>query len=322
MNPLVSIIIPAYNVGPYIEKCIISSLHQTYTNIEIIVVNDGSTDNTYSIIREIAKLDNRIIIINNKNKGVSASRNDGIAASRGEWIVFVDGDDYLAEDFIEHMFLVAKMTGSEFCMSTDCYMNTKDKQTSDIHIEKLAPDMATSLLLSPRVAVGCWNKMFKKELLDKHKIRFSTDLFYGEGLYFITTLSQLSNSIGVSNQKVYYYRQDNYSSATKKFNVEKIINGWEALDRIDKNLNSGFKLSRKKLDQHRYLFSFTAVKKIIDSKSVDINKDIYNFYLTYLRKHLFYYLFDKTLSYKYKIRILACCLTPGILPYYRKIRQK
>ncbi|MBR4570580.1 MAG: glycosyltransferase family 2 protein, partial [Candidatus Riflebacteria bacterium] len=100
---MVSVIIPAYNVEKYIGECLDSIIFQTYKNIEIIVVNDGSKDNTLSIIRDYSKKDNRIIIIDKQNTGVSDTRNCGINKAKGVYIVFVDGDDYLANDYITYM---------------------------------------------------------------------------------------------------------------------------------------------------------------------------------------------------------------------------
>ena len=126
-KPLISIIIPAYNVGKYIEDCIISATRQTYKNLEIIVINDGSTDNTEKVIDEIAKLDNRIKVIKKLNTGVSDTRNIGINESKGDYLVFLDGDDYLAEDYVTYMLSLIESTGGEMCLSTDCFSNAQKK---------------------------------------------------------------------------------------------------------------------------------------------------------------------------------------------------
>lgn len=203
---LVSIIIPAYNVEKYIEKCITSILEQTYTNIEVIIVDDGSTDNTGKIIDNISQHDSRIRILHKKNAGVSAARNSGIEASIGEYIVFVDGDDYIASDYIEYMLDLVKNTDSEFCLSTEYFVAKGENQTEKEQIKSLSPEEGTAFLLSPDVVVYSPNKIIKRSLIFDNNIRFSTDLFYGEGLTFVTTLAQISNSIGVGNRKVYYYR--------------------------------------------------------------------------------------------------------------------
>ncbi len=102
--PCISIVIPAYNAGKYIEKCIQSIINQTYRNFEIIIVNDGSTDNTKAICKKYVKLDNRIKLISTENRGAGSARNTGIAEAKGRYISFVDSDDYVCSDYYERMY--------------------------------------------------------------------------------------------------------------------------------------------------------------------------------------------------------------------------
>ena len=266
MEELVSIIIPAYNVELYIEKCVLSIISQTHYNVEIIVINDGSTDNTKEIVERLALVDKRIKLVNRVNSGVSSSRNHGLEIAKGDWIVFVDGDDYLSEDYVEYMLDVVNSTGAEYCISTDCFTSVRDNQSDSIIIQELSPEESTALLLSHRIEVGCWNKMFSKKLLDREGIRFNTSLFYGEGLHFIIKVSQVANKTSVTNKKLYFYRQNNVSSATKHFNVEKIHNGWNALNVIEQELLVKSELIQKRLNQHRCLFALSSVTKIENSK--------------------------------------------------------
>ncbi len=313
MNPLVTFVIPAYNVEEYIEKCINSVREQSCSNIEIIVINDGSTDNTKELAEAIATVDSRVVVINNQNQGVSASRNNGIELARGKWIAFVDGDDYISEDFVEHMIEVSEETGAEFCMSTDCYRFKTDKQSSTIYVKRLLADDATALLLSPKVEVGCWNKLFLLDFINKYKLRFDTTLFYGEGLNFITSASQYSHCVGITNKKVYYYRQNNFESATKKFSIDKIINGWKALDCIGGRLDDKMVRSKKMLELHRFLFSFNAVRKIQSSETRSVYKSIYNYHISSIRKTVYKAMLSAAINWKYKLKIFIACITPWII---------
>ena len=101
---LISIIVPAYNASKYIEKCLNSILSQTYKNFEIIVVNDGSTDNTLDILKKCSEQSDKIKIVAQKNKGVSAARNNGLEHAKGQYIAFVDADDTLEQEFLERMY--------------------------------------------------------------------------------------------------------------------------------------------------------------------------------------------------------------------------
>ncbi|OUQ02420.1 hypothetical protein B5E92_14680 [Erysipelatoclostridium sp. An15] len=113
MDDLLSIIIPAYNIEPYIGRCLESLIIQTYKNLEIIVVDDGSTDNTLSIIKEYCNKDNRINVIHKKNEGVSVARLIGMKKASGEYIGFVDGDDIVEKDMFEFLINNAKKYGTD-----------------------------------------------------------------------------------------------------------------------------------------------------------------------------------------------------------------
>lgn len=233
---IVTIIIPCYNVGKYVEKCITSIMEQSYKDVEIIPVNDGSKDDTLSILQVLASKDNRIHIINKENAGVSAARNSGLEVATGEYVVFVDGDDYLAPDYVEYMLSLSKKTDADFCMSKNCFSRDAESQVEHDNVQILTPAQATAMLISPKVIVGCWNKMYKRAFINKFGLKFSTNLFYGEGLNFITNASQLANNVAVGERKVYFYRRNNEASATSKFNIQKYYNGEKALDKIQQEL--------------------------------------------------------------------------------------
>ena len=113
-NPFFSVIIPVYNVGKYLEECLESLLNQTLENIEIICINDGSTDNSLSILYEYRKKDKRVIVVNKSNGGVSSARNIGLRIARGEYIVFVDADDIAEKRLCERVWEEKKNTGGGF----------------------------------------------------------------------------------------------------------------------------------------------------------------------------------------------------------------
>lgn len=321
-NTLVSVIIPAYNVGLYIKKCVLSIISQTHSNLEIIVVNDGSTDNTKEIVERLAHVDKRITLVNRVNSGVSSSRNFGLEIAKGDWVVFVDGDDYLSEDYVEYMLYVVNSTGTEYCISTDCFTRVKDKQSDRIIIQELSQEESTALLLSHRIEVGCWNKMFSKKLLDREGIRFNTSLFYGEGLHFIIQVSQTANKTSVTNKKLYFYRQDNASSATKHFNAEKIYNGWNALNVIEEGLHIKSELIQKRLVQHRCLFALSAITKIENSKVRKQYLELYKKHMKYVRQSLSICMKDPDIPFKIKVKLILCSVWPRLLSLLSLYSQK
>lgn len=127
-SPLVSIIIPVYNVEKYVEQCILSLLNQTYSNIEIIAVNDGSKDESPQKILDLAKKDKRIKLLNQENKGVSAARNNGLNSANGDFIIFVDADDYLKEDFVEYMLKLINKDAADFAYSIKSFQSEKENK--------------------------------------------------------------------------------------------------------------------------------------------------------------------------------------------------
>ena len=318
---LVSIIVPAYNVDKYIEKCLSSILDQTYINIEVIVVDDGSTDQTGKLLDSLSQHDSRVQVIHKRNSGVSAARNSGIEISTGDYLVFVDADDYIAKDYIEYMLSLIENTGSDFCLSKYCYTKSGEKQTESECIDRLEPEDATALLLSPDVIVGCWNKIFKRSLIVNNNIWFSTTLFYGEGLTFITTLSQISKSVGVGNRKVYYYRRNNESSATTKFDINKLYNGEKALKNIRKQLIINSPKVNTMFNLHLSLFSLGALVKI---KSNGLEKEYsedYKRWKSYIRHNTMKFLFNDEVPVYRKLMLFGGCLSPGLMMKLDIIRR-
>jgi len=322
LNPKVSVIIPAYNVGEYIEKCVRSVINQTYHNIEIIVVNDGSKDNTLSIINLLAQEEPRLIIIDKKNGGVSAARNDAMRNATGEYIVFVDGDDYLAEDFVEYMLSTTLKNGADFCFSLNCFLYDGESQVNKIEETLLTAEEATGLLLSPRVSVGCWNKIFKKSVLDKYDILFMEDLFYGEGLYFITAFSQRASKTICSNKKVYYYRRNNDTSATTKFNINAIRNGLMALERIDRDMTLHSEYVDRMLSNHKSSYHLMSVVKLRKSGKYKEYPNDYKLSLNYVRQNLKKSLTCKESSLMEKASKMICAISPALIGYMANLRSE
>ncbi len=265
-NPIVTIIIPCYNVDKYIEKCISSIEKQTYSYLEIIPVNDGSPDKTPQILNELAKRDSRIKVLHKHNEGVSAARNSGLDIATGDYVIFVDGDDYLAPDYVDYMLLLAKKDDADFVLSKNWYVRDSQHQIVKDHIETFSPSQATALLLSPRIIVGCCNKMYKKRFLDNNHLRFSTSLFYGEGLHFITKAAQLSNKVTMGERLVYYYRKNNESSATTKFKIKNYQNGELAIDTIAEELLIKDAEIELMLSLHKSLFCMNALSHTYSQK--------------------------------------------------------
>jgi len=205
MNIKVSIIIPAYNIEKYIEKCIKSAINQTIKDIEIIVVNDGSTDGTLEIINKFSKIDNRIKIINKKNGGVSSARNIGFEISFGEYIQYIDGDDWIEQDACEILYDFAIKNDLDMVVS-DFYYDDRNNllKWNDIESNKFYTNIEyLNLLLQDKSAPSIWNKFIKREIHEN--ILFSEKYSYGEDLSTVAKLAYQSKKIGKLDKAFIHY---------------------------------------------------------------------------------------------------------------------
>uniref|UniRef100_UPI0040487118 glycosyltransferase family 2 protein n=1 Tax=Shewanella baltica TaxID=62322 RepID=UPI0040487118 len=321
-NPLVSIIVPAYNVNNYIEKCISSIILQSYENIELIVVNDGSTDDSKSTIIRTIKSDNRAKLIDIKNSGVSVARNTGIKESFGDYVIFIDGDDYISPDYVDYMLGLIGETKAEFAFSTNCFVEKNEKQIELDRIREVSSEEATTLLLSPNVTVGCWNKIYSRELLVNNNIIFSENLFYGEGLKFIIEVSQATNKVIIGNKKVYHYRKNNTSSATSEFDISKVRNGEKSLILIGDSLAGQSSRVLNMFKYHLCLYRLGALVKLrLNGVHKLYNKE-YQHWLSFVRSHCFGFLTSTDLNLYRKTLLIFGSISPYFLSKLEVLRQK
>ena len=226
--PLISVIIPIYNVAPYLKQCIDSVISQTYRNLEIILVNDGSPDNCGTICDEYAANDNRIIVIHKENGGLSSARNAGIDICKGKYISFIDSDDFISPYFIEIMYRgisefdsdisslcsgVSFLDGDDTSVvfandSFDCLMNAVD------------PCKAIRLMLYQRIPNGAPWRLYKREIF--REIRFPLGYLYEDAATTHRTFF-LAKKITLINADIYAYRIRQNSIIRMAFSPKKLI---------------------------------------------------------------------------------------------------
>lgn len=316
---LVSIIVPVYNVEKYVKKCITSLINQTYKNLEIIVINDGTKDNSIEIVRKIK--DKRIVIIEQKNGGVSSARNNGLDHAKGDYIAFVDSDDYVANDYIEYLVNLID-NNSDFAYTKNMFMSKYDKQITEDNIETVDGMTSAGIILSPDVVVGSCNKIYRRKIIEDNNLRFKTDLFYGEGLNFIIRMSLLSKNVTVGNRKILYYRKDNLSSATTKYNIDKIINGEKSLHIIRDMLDFKNDYVKAMYVLHLSMFYCGAIANILETKD---KKKYLNYYMSwkeYLKSNKTFVLKSKYISKYRKMIIVGTLYFPHIISKMNTIRNR
>jgi glycosyltransferase EpsH len=228
-HPLVSIIIPVYNVEKYLHQCLESVVKQSYTNLEIIIVNDGSSDKSHFIIDDFASRDFRIKIIKQQNRGISAARNSGIQASSGELIMFIDSDDWVEEEIVEKLFSEIEDYDLVVCSYNRSY-NTKSKpRVFDIEGRSEGKEFQRRLigLLKEELKdpsqldsfVTVWGKLYKAKFIKENQLSFISTREIGtcEDLIFNFQYLESLKEIFIINQPLYNYRKNNDSSFTSNY---------------------------------------------------------------------------------------------------------
>ncbi len=209
MSSLISIIVPVYKTESYLRKCLNSIVNQTYKNLEIILVDDGSPDNCGKICDEYAARDSRVKVIHQKNRGLSAARNAGLKIATGEYIGFTDSDDWIENDMFETLYLGALKYGTDIAVCGFFYVKgTQYRELREEHTVLLSrEDALHHLLLDNTITNHAWNKLYKRELFD--------DVCYPEGRTFedVATTYKLFEKadkiVFLNSSKYYYLQRDN-----------------------------------------------------------------------------------------------------------------
>ena len=240
MKDKVSVIVPIYNVEPYLRKCLDSIVEQTYKNLEIFLIDDGSPDNCGSICDEYAAKDPRIVVVHKANGGLSAARNDGIARATGDWIAFADSDDWCEPDYYEQLLDVDKSKTPDIIYAGGYYLDWPAKRkafhtfnracsyTGREQIEDLQADI-----------VHCglpWDKLYKAAFLKENGFRFASDIRAFEDFLFNFQVLAKARSVVTSPAIGYHYRQVQASIANG-FNPNKPQVNYEYLTALHNCLN-------------------------------------------------------------------------------------
>lgn len=319
MNDLISVVVPAYNAEKYIKKCIESILNQTYKNIELIIINDGSKDNTARNIKSFD--DGRIKYIEQENKGVSRTRNLGIEKSKGKYLMFVDADDYIAADYVEKMYNYLKNNKCSVVVSGmtqvdsnyNILTNTKYKNGNTILVfEDIFPEIINTL----NFCSAC-KTLFDLEKIRLNKIEFKENLKFGEDMLFSFENLFNAESIGYIDSCGYYYVK-NEESITNNTTVQIFEiycdNTYYALNYIKKltkcddtiianrllsKLNTAYKkishlkykeFKNRICENHKKYLTNNGYDKKIDLEKIDYENKI-NLFLIKLLKNKLYFIY-------------------------------
>lgn len=304
----VSIIVPIYNVEKYLERCIDSIINQTYKNLEIILIDDGSTDKCRNICENYKEKDSRIIVDHKENGGLSTARNRGLDISTGKYILFVDSDDYICDTMIEELLKLllkynADIAHCNFKIVDEFGNNMNDKH-KDLYDENLMNSYETiySYIVDYRVKVMAWNKLYRRELFDY--IRFKDGYVYEDEIIFPEIISKSELNI-TTNKKLYFYTYNNNSITKTDFNESKLKSKKYLCDFLEKfylenyedlmyhvymmicficvgcirEIKKSKTIENKKREidymKEKYAISYSKMKKYHKSGKVPLRKDIY-----------------------------------------------
>lgn len=220
-NELITVVVPIYKVEQYLNRCVDSIINQTYKNLDIILVDDGSPDNCGKICDTYANDDKRVRVIHKENGGLSDARNCAIELAKGDYITFIDSDDYVSNNYVEYLYDLIKKHNSDIsCCSFLPFYEVINEQQDKESFEILSSEEALEkLYYQKQLTTSAWGKLYKKKFFNE--IRFPKGEIC-EDLDTIYRVFALSNKIVISNQKLYYYLQRPDSIINSKFSLKRM----------------------------------------------------------------------------------------------------
>lgn len=306
-HPLITVIVPIYKVEQYLSLCIESILKQTYTNLEIILVDDGSPDQCGKICDCYAKVDSRIKVIHKINGGLSDARNTAIEIMNGNYLLFIDSDDYVAENHIEHLFNLIDETKADmaieiwqtFYENTFPSVNKSEKEIKEI----ITPEKAlTKMFYQKDFDTSACAKLYKRELFNG--IRYPKGLLY-EDLFTTYRLIQQCEKIVYSNHKGYYYLLRNTSIEGAPFKPLKYESCLKVIEQLENDKISMSSNVQKALDSRIVSFVFHILLEIPnESKYLNMRKHL----MTIIKQKRHKVIWDMQARLKTR---LACLMTFG-----------
>lgn len=278
MEALVSIIIPIYNVEKYIDECIKSVINQTYRNLEIILINDGSTDSSYDICKKYSETDYRIILLNKENRGSASAKNSGLKIAKGDYITFVDSDDFIQDDMIEYMVDQIEKTKADIiqCDFINLYKDSNEVGQQELTEKTISSQVFLKLFLTQWKNSLFWNKLFKRDVIK--------GVYFKEGRciddeFFTYKCVINSESVSLSNKIVYNYRMRKSGVMKSETSQKQILR-----DRVDYLIERYRIVSDIYKDLEKEFLEHMLTYYLIISRDYYIDENL----ITYIKENLKY----------------------------------
>ena len=268
----ISVIIPVYNREQRVARCVESVLSQSYGDLEIIIVDDGSQDRTYEICNRYALADNRIKLVRQENKGVSQARNAGMALATSAWLTFVDSDDYLAPDCYRRMIEMAEKENSDMLLC-DFYEN--GKYMKQYKGDALDGEEVARLVLKGSMHGACWNKLFRRSVLVDNGISFNSDISFCEDMLFVVQFCLQGVKVSYLGEAFYHYEHnDGEECLTSNVSGKMLTSLQKVVECLQETIPEGCTLKRQKEDLKRMAYKLSFPKQKVKAMYEEVNFDL------------------------------------------------
>ncbi len=308
IHPLISVVVPVYNVAGFLEKCVNSILNQTLADFELILVNDGSTDEGGKLCDEFVLADSRVRVIHKENGGLSSARNAGIDNALGEYITFIDSDDYVKETYLEYLYGLIKEYGVKLSVCTHCVVFESGKVKSlenDFRGVMDFKECVKKMLYHNGVDTSSWAKLYHKSVFDN--IRFPVGKLF-EDIATTYLFMEKAGEIALGGKSQYYYIWRKNSIVNMQFNIKKV----ELVENTD--------IMAEYLTKRYPELSAAAVRRCVYARFSTFNQmigvegfiDIRQELVDYIKKHSYIVLRDKNTPLRDRVALILIKISPKI----------
>lgn len=318
---LISVIIPFYNDELYIQQCLTAIINQTFTDLEIILVDDGSTDHSLSIVQKYQALDNRIKVIHEANQGQGAARNNGIRHAHGDYIAFIDADDYVTNDYLEFLYnlLVSHNFQSPLAICSYYELNLETNQTinrgNDQRLTLSGEKCLEMMCYDEQVNTCAYTKLIHRDLLDDH---FFPERVIYEDLGAIYKLFIRAKRVECGFSPRYIYQVHPNSTLSKQFDEHKLA----SLTMVEQMINGVLAIYpnlKKATDAARMSIYLALVNQLVNSNE---QKRLLRIISNDVKQHMYEVLMNHKYPLKKKLSIILLCMGSSIYGLSLKIFSK
>ena len=268
--PEISVIVPVYKAEKYLHRCVDSVLAQTFTDFELILVDDGSPDNSGIICDEYASKDTRVSVIHKENGGVSSARNAGLDVAQGNWIAFVDSDDYVGPEYLKNLYepefdiTIAGYISTDLANQTDnvvIYHPFCCKGMAGEHIQRLLNENGKDWLYF------CWGRLYNKKIIELNALRFNTQYQSGEDTIFMATYVTCCNSLTIKPVADYFYVLQKNGTLSTTFDIDYLKGITETETIVAQVMQARFGIRYPCKTEHELCFAYAGYMGDVASSS-------------------------------------------------------